>query len=153
MFHVVFYHPEIPGNTGNALRMAAGAGCGLHLIRPLGFEVDDARLRRAGVDYSDRFALHVHDDLETAWTQLDRARVIAFTASADEIYTAVDYKPGDILLFGPESVGLPPEVLDSDLVTARARLPMVPGMRSLNLANSAAVAVYEAWRQHGFPGT
>ncbi|CAM01412.1 tRNA (cytidine/uridine-2'-O-)-methyltransferase [Saccharopolyspora erythraea NRRL 2338] len=149
MFHVVFYHPEIPGNTGNAIRMAAGSGAALHLIEPLGFSVDDAKLRRAGLDYHDRAALHVHPDLDAAWTALRPDRVFAFSSSATRSYETVSYRPGDVLMFGPESVGLPPELLEADYVTP-LRIPMLPGNRSLNLANSAAIAVYEAWRQQGF---
>lgn len=150
MFHVVFYQPEIPGNTGNAIRMAAGAGCALHLVEPLGFSVDDAQLRRAGLDYHDKAALHVHESLEAAWRFLESQRVFAFTASAGMDYASVEYHPGDVLLFGIESTGLPEQVLSSDRVTERVRIPMVPGIRSMNLANSAAVAVYEAWRQQDF---
>ncbi|MEU5845454.1 tRNA (cytidine(34)-2'-O)-methyltransferase [Saccharopolyspora shandongensis] len=148
MFHVVFYQPEIPGNAGNAIRMAAGSGCALHLIEPLGFSVEDAKLRRAGLDYHDRAALHVHPDLESAWRTLNPQRVIAFTSKAEHSYETVAYRPGDVLLFGPESTGLPEDVLAD--VTLRVRIPMLPGIRSMNLANSAAVAVYEAWRQQGF---
>lgn len=150
MFHVVFYHPEIPGNTGNAVRMAAGAGCALHLVEPLGFSVDDAHLRRAGLDYHDKAALHVHPNLESVLETLAPKRVVAFTASAQRSYEAVTYQPGDVLLFGVESTGLPPSVLEDERVTDRVRIPMLPGIRSMNLANSAAVAVYEAWRQQGF---
>lgn len=153
MFHVVFYQPEIPGNTGNAIRMVAGAGCGLHLIEPLGFSVEDAKLRRAGLDYRDRAALHVHADLDAAWKHLAPERVVAFTASAERSYETLEYRPGDVLMFGPESTGLPDDVLHSPDVTTHVRIPMLPGVRSLNLANSAAVAVYEAWRQQGFATT
>lgn len=148
MFHVVFYHPEIPGNAGNAIRMAAGSGAALHLIEPLGFSVEDAKLRRAGLDYHDRAALHVHPSLEACWEVLRPERVIAFTARAEASYVDVDYRPGDVLLFGPESTGLPDDLIDA--ASLRVRIPMLPGIRSMNLANSAAVAVYEAWRQHGF---
>ncbi|WP_374727536.1 tRNA (cytidine(34)-2'-O)-methyltransferase [Haloactinomyces albus] len=150
MFHVVFHHPEIPGNAGNAIRMVAGAGCALHLIEPLGFSVDDAQLRRAGLDYHDKAVLHVHTDLEAAWQHLRPQRVIAFTASAQRSYETIDYRPGDVLLFGRESTGLPEEVLHSERITDRVRIPMIPGIRSMNLANSAAVAVYEAWRRQDF---
>lgn len=152
VFQIVFYHPEIPGNTGNAIRMAAGSGCGLHLIEPLGFSVDDAKLRRAGLDYRDRAALYVHPDLESAWEYLAPQRVIAFTSYAERSYDTISYRPGDVLLFGPESVGLPREVLRSERVDIQTRIPLLPGVRSLNLANSAAIAVYEAWRQQGFSG-
>lgn len=150
MFDIVFYHPEIPGNTGNAIRMAAGSGCALHLIEPLGFSVDDAKLRRAGLDYHDLMALHVHPDLESAWEALQPRRVIAFTKSASRSYETISYQPGDVLMFGPESVGLPLDVLRSKRIDVHARIPLIPGVRSLNLANSAAIAVYEAWRQQGF---
>ncbi len=154
VFHVVFYHPEIPGNTGNAIRMAAGAGCALHLVEPLGFSVDDAHLRRAGLDYHDKAVLHVHEDLESAWRQIEPTRIVAFTTAAETSYESLTYRPGDVLMFGPESVGLPPEALASGRVPSdrfvRTRIPMIPGIRSMNLANSAAVAVYEAWRQQGF---
>lgn len=150
MFDVVFYHPEIPGNTGNAVRMAAGSGCALHLVRPLGFTVDDARMRRAGMDYRDRAALHVHDDWEALLRHLEPERIFAFSTAADTSFEQVSYRPGDVLLFGTESVGLPAELLASERITERVRIPMLPGIRSMNLANSAAVAVYEAWRQQGF---
>lgn len=150
MFQIVFYEPEIPGNTGNAIRMVAGAGATLHLVEPIGFAVDDARLRRAGLDYHDKAALHVHPNLEATWKYLSPRRVIAFTTQAALSYHEITYQPGDVLLFGRESTGLPQAVLDTAPVTQHARIPMLPGIRSLNLANSAAVAVYEAWRQHEF---
>ncbi|MFR9731830.1 tRNA (cytidine(34)-2'-O)-methyltransferase [Saccharopolyspora sp. MS10] len=150
MFDVVFYHPEIPGNTGNAIRMAAGSGCALHLVRPLGFDVSDARLRRAGLDYRDRAVLRVHDDWDALLAELDPPRVHAFTTSATTSLEQVRYRPGDVLLFGPESVGLPADVLASERITDQVRIPMLPGIRSMNLANSAAVAVYEAWRQQDY---
>jgi len=148
VFHVVFYHPEIPGNTGNAARMAAGSGCSLHLIEPLGFDLDDAKLRRAGLDYHDKAALHVHPDLDSCWKALQPERIIAFSTQSEQSYETVRYRPGDVLLFGPESTGLPRDVLAT--ATVQVRIPMLPGIRSMNLANSAAVAVYEAWRQQGF---
>ncbi|WP_433869380.1 tRNA (cytidine(34)-2'-O)-methyltransferase [Saccharopolyspora sp. CA-218241] len=148
MFHVVFYRPEIPGNTGNAIRMAAGSGCALHLVEPLGFSVEDAKLRRAGLDYHDLAALHVHPDVESAWRAIRPERTFAFTARAERSYEAVRYRAGDVLLFGPESVGLPEELIEA--ATEPVRIPMRTGIRSMNLANSAAVAVYEAWRQIGF---
>lgn len=150
MFQVVFYQPEIPGNTGNAIRMVAGAGCTLHLVEPLGFSVEDARLRRAGLDYHEFASLRVHADLDTAWRELAGRRVFSFTRSAERGYSQVSYQPGDVLFFGPESTGLPAEVLDSERAGTRVRIPMLPGIRSMNLANSAAVAVYEAWRQQDF---
>ncbi|MFC7343782.1 tRNA (cytidine(34)-2'-O)-methyltransferase [Saccharopolyspora griseoalba] len=148
MFHVVFFRPEIPGNAGNAIRMAAGSGAALHLIEPLGFSVEDSKLRRAGLDYHDRAALHVHPDLPSAWEAIGPERIIAFTANTERSFADVEYRPGDVLLFGPESVGLPEDVLAE--AQLHVRIPMLPGIRSMNLANSAAVAVYEAWRQQGY---
>lgn len=152
MFDIVFYRPEIPPNTGNAMRLAAVTGCRLHLIEPLGFEMDDARLRRAGMDYRDKASVEVHADLDGWREALRPERVFAFTVDADRLYTDVVYRPGDSLLFGPESVGLPDHVQGLEWVTERLRLPMLPGVRSLNLSNTAAVVVYEAWRQLDFAG-
>jgi tRNA (cytidine/uridine-2'-O-)-methyltransferase len=153
VFDLVFYRPEIPPNTGNAMRLAAVTGCRLHLIEPLGFEMDDARLRRAGMDYRDKATVTVHADLDRWRETLRPERVFAFTVDADRIHTDVAYRPGDCLLFGPESVGLPDEVQRLEWLTDRLRIPMLPGVRSLNLSNSAAVVVYEAWRQNGFSGS
>jgi len=152
MIDIVFYQPEIPPNTGNAMRLAAVTGCRLHLIEPLGYSLDDAKLRRAGMDYRDRATYVVHPDLKACVSALGPRRVFAFTVDAETIYTEVEYRPDDVLLFGPESVGLPDEVQRDPWVTARVRIPMVPSVRSLNLSNAAAVAVYEAWRQNGFEG-
>lgn len=150
MFSIVFYQPEIPPNTGNAMRLAAVTGCHLHLVEPLGFEMDDARLRRAGMDYRDMATVRVHQDLE-AWRSSERPlRVFAFAVDADVRYTDVRYEAGDSLLFGPESVGLPSHIQSKGWITERVRIPMVPHVRSINLSNSAAIAVYEAWRQLGF---
>jgi tRNA (cytidine/uridine-2'-O-)-methyltransferase len=151
-FRILFHSPEIPGNTGNAIRLAAITGAELHLVEPVGFDFSDAKLRRAGLDYHDLAVLTVHPDLEAAWAALLPARVFAFTSAGDTLYTDVSYGPGDVLLFGRESTGLADEVLADPHVTARVRLPMQPARRSLNLANSASIAVYEAWRQHGFAG-
>lgn len=152
MFRIVFYHPEIPGNTGNAIRLAANTGCELHLVEPLGFSLDDKHLRRAGLDYHDLAMLRVHPDLPAAWRVLEPRHVYAFTTKAARRHTDIAYAEGDVLLFGPESVGLPDEVLADELITARVRLPMLPTSRSLNLTNTASIAVYEAWRQHDFEG-
>ena len=149
---ILFCSPRIPNNTGATMRLAAVTGAELHLARPLGFDMDDAKLRRAGVDYRDQAVTVVHDCLEDAYAALLPARVFAFTAHADTLHTEVAYQPGDVLLFGPEPTGLDPDVLADPRVTARVRIPMLPGMRSLNLANAAAIAVYEAWRQLGHPG-
>lgn len=152
MFDIVFYKPEIPPNTGNAMRLAAVTGCRLHLIEPLGFDMEDAKLRRAGMDYRDKASVAVHADLDAWKAETAPSRVFAFTVDAEALYTDVHYREGDALLFGPESAGLPGYVQDIVWITKRLRLPMVEGLRSINLSNSAAVVVYEAWRQLGFSG-
>lgn len=149
---ILFHTPRIPNNTGATMRLAAVTGAELHLAGPLGFDMDDAKLRRAGVDYRDLAVTQVHDDLERAYAALLPARVFAFTARAATPHTAVAYAPGDVLLFGPEPSGLDPAVLADPRVTAAVQIPMLPDRRSLNLASAAAIAVYEAWRQLGFPG-
>lgn len=153
MLHIVFYRPEIPPNTGNAMRLAAVTGTSLHLIEPLGFDMEDAKLRRAGMDYRDRATVTIHPDL-ASWRAATRPdRVFALTVDGETPYTELDYREGDAFLFGPESVGLPSEVTRLPWMDARLRLPMVPGVRSINLSNAAAVVVYEAWRQLGFRGS
>ncbi|GAA2071205.1 tRNA (cytidine(34)-2'-O)-methyltransferase [Aeromicrobium halocynthiae] len=152
MFRMLFHEPRIPGNTGNTIRLAAATGAELHLVEPLGFDLSDAKLKRAGLDYHDLATVTVHPDLETALAAMDGARVFAFTVQATRTYTDVAYEPGDVLMFGAEPTGLPEAVQQHPRVTDRLRLPMLAGRRSMNLANCAAVAVYEAWRQHGFPG-
>ena len=154
MFHVMFLEPRIPPNTGNAIRLVANTGATLHLVEPLGFDLSEPKLRRAGLDYHDLASVEVHPDLETALAAeaLVSGRVFAFTARATRWYTDVAYEPGDVLLFGPEPTGLDEAVLDHPRVTDRLRIPMLEGRRSLNLANSAAVVMYEAWRQQGFDG-
>lgn len=153
MFDLVFYAPCIPTNTGNAIRLAAVTGVRLHLVEPLGFELTDTKLRRSGLDYHDLADLQVHPDLEAAFAALaPTARVFAFTTHAAASYADVSYQADDALLFGPEPDGLPGAVKAHPRVTAQVRIPMLPARRSLNLANSAAIAVYEAWRQHGFAG-
>ena len=153
MFNLVFYSPEIPPNTGNAMRLCAVTGCRLHLIEPLGFDLDDSKLRRAGMDYRDKATFEVHPNLE-AWRAAEKpGRVFAFTVDGEGVYTETAYQPGDVFLFGPESVGLPDSVQSLPWVDARLRLPMVPDVRSINLSNSAAIVVYEAWRQNGFDGS
>jgi tRNA (cytidine/uridine-2'-O-)-methyltransferase len=152
MFEVVFFAPEIPPNTGNAMRLAAVTGCHLHLVEPLGFDMDDAKLRRAGMDYRDKASVSVHADLG-GWRSAARPkRVFAFTVDGELLYSEESYRAGDSLLFGPESSGLPEDVTREPWVTRRLRLPMIPGVRSINLSNSAAIVVYEAWRQLGFVG-
>ena len=150
MVRVVLHEPKIPGNTGNAIRLSAVTGCELHLVEPLGFGFEDAQLRRAGLDYHDLASVTVHPDLDSCWAALRPDRVWAFSARATRPYTDVAYGPDDVLLFGTEPTGLPPEVLGSDVVTDALQVPMLAGRRSLNLSNVAAIAVYEAWRQQGF---
>jgi tRNA (cytidine/uridine-2'-O-)-methyltransferase len=152
VFRILFHSPEIPGNTGNAIRLAAITGAELHLVEPLGFDFSDAKLRRAGLDYHDLAVVTVHPDLEAAWKALQPERVFAFTSDGEKSYADIAYLPGDVLLFGQESVGLPEQVKNDPHVTARVRLPMLPSLRSLNLANAASIVVYEAWRQQGFAG-
>ena len=152
MFRILFHTPEIPGNTGNAIRLAAITGAELHLVEPLGFDFSDAKLRRAGLDYHDLAVVTVHKSIEAAWEALQPERVYAFTSDGETSYTDISYLPGDVLLFGPESVGLPEDIKHDPHVTSRVRLPMLPSLRSLNLANAASIAVFEAWRQNGFAG-
>lgn len=150
--HILYFEPRIPGNTGSAIRLAAVTGARLHLVEPLGFDLSEAKLRRAGLDYHDLAVMDVHPSLEAALGALPGARVFAFTTRATTSYTEVEYAHGDVLLFGPEPTGLPDEVVAHPRVTDRLKLPMLPGRRSLNLTNAASIAVYEAWRQAGFPG-
>ncbi|MBF6465070.1 tRNA (cytidine(34)-2'-O)-methyltransferase [Nocardia beijingensis] len=152
MFHLMFHEPRIPPNTGNAIRLVAGTGCHLHLIEPLGFDLSEPKLRRAGLDYHDLASVTVHATLAAAWETLRPERVFAFTTQATTRFTDVAYRENDVLLFGTEPTGLPAEVLADPHVTDRLRIPMLPGRRSMNLSNAAAVTVYEAWRQLGFPG-
>ena len=149
--HVVLHRPEIPPNTGNVIRLCANTGAALHLVRPLGFELEDARLRRAGLDYHEFAAVRVHDSLEAFVDAVCPARLFAFSVRGTTRYDRVEYRPGDALLFGSETTGLPDAVLGSVPEARRLRLPMRPGVRSINLSNTVAVAVYEAWRQLGFP--
>ncbi|MBV2133422.1 tRNA (uridine(34)/cytosine(34)/5-carboxymethylaminomethyluridine(34)-2'-O)-methyltransferase TrmL [Pseudomonas sp. MAP12] len=150
MFHVVLFQPEIPPNTGNIIRLCANTGCQLHLIEPLGFELDDKRLRRAGLDYHEYATVHRHKNLDACLKKIGSARIMAFTTKANKSYVETKYQKGDVFIFGPESRGLPPEILDRLPAENLLRLPMRPGCRSLNLSNTVAVAVYEAWRQLDF---
>ncbi|PQE00396.1 putative tRNA (cytidine(34)-2'-O)-methyltransferase [Mycolicibacterium parafortuitum] len=152
MFRVLFYSPRIAPNTGNAIRMVAGSGCELHLVEPLGFDLSEPKLRRAGLDYHDLASVTVHPDLDAAWSAVMPARVFAFTAHARTSFAEIAYQPGDVLMFGPEPTGLDQDTLADPHITGQVRIPMLAGRRSLNLSNAAAVAVYEAWRQHGFAG-
>ena len=153
MFRLMFFEPRIPQNTGNAIRLVAGTGCELHLVGPLGFDMSEPKLKRAGLDYHDLASVTVHQDLPSAWSALAPERVFALTAHATRSYADVAYQPGDVLLFGPEPTGLPDDVLNDPHVTDQLRIPMIPGRRSLNLANAAAVTMYEAWRQHDYQGS
>lgn len=152
MFRVLFYSPRIAPNTGNAIRMVAGTGCELHLVEPLGFDLSEPKLRRAGLDYHDLASVTVHTDLAAAWDALAPERVFAFTAHANARFDTVDYEPGDVVMFGPEPTGLDAATLADPHITAQLRIPMLAGRRSLNLSNAAAIVVYEMWRQHGFSG-
>jgi len=148
----MFLSPRIAPNTGNAIRMVAATGCELHLVEPLGFDLSEPKLRRAGLDYHDLASVTVHPSLEAAWAAVSGARVIAFTAHAERSFADVEYRPGDVLLFGPEPTGLDDATLADPHITEQVRIPMLAGRRSLNLSNAAAVAAYEAWRQNGFSG-
>lgn len=155
MFDVILYQPEIPPNTGNVIRLCANTGARLHLIRPLGFTLEDAQLRRAGLDYHEYATLRVHDDLDAALAAIAGTngappRLFALSTRNATRYDAIAYAPGDAFLFGPETRGLPDAVLDAIPDGQRLRLPMRPGNRSLNLSNAVAVTVFEAWRQQDF---
>lgn len=152
MFRLLFHSPRIAPNTGNAIRMVAATGVELHLVEPLGFDLSEPRLRRAGLDYHDLASVTVHRDLAAAWRALHPERVFAFTAHAESSFAEIEYRAGDVLMFGPEPTGLDADTLADPHITAQVRIPMLAGRRSLNLSNAAAVAVYEAWRQHGFTG-
>lgn len=153
MLHVVLHQPEIPPNTGNVIRLCANTGAALHLIRPLGFELDDARLRRAGLDYHEYTRLQLHDDYAAFLSAVAPARVYALSTRGTTSPYAVEFERGDAVLFGSETRGLPQELLDTLPLQHCLRLPMRPGNRSLNLSNAVAVVAYEAWRQFGFEGS
>jgi tRNA (cytidine/uridine-2'-O-)-methyltransferase len=148
----VLYQPEIPPNTGNVIRLCANTGARLHLVKPLGFALDDKHMRRAGLDYHEYASVAVHENWPACLAALAGRRFFAFSTKARTRYDSVRYAAGDVLLFGPETRGLPPEILAEIPAERRLRLPMRPGNRSLNLSNSVAVAVFEAWRQNGFAG-
>ena len=153
MLHIVLYQPEIPPNTGNVIRLCANTGARLHLIRPLGFALEDRQLRRAGLDYHEWVDVQTYDSLEEFSLRTKPARIVAFSTRGRRLYTDFEYGEGDALLFGPETRGLPQAVLDALPPEHCLSLPMRPGNRSLNLSNSVAVAAYEAWRQAGFAGS
>lgn len=152
MFDLVLYQPEIPPNTGNIIRLCANAGTRLHLIEPLGFTLEDRRLRRAGLDYHEMANLSVHRDLDACLAGLAGRRLFALSTRGRTPYATVAYAPGDVFLLGSETAGLPGAILETVAPAQRLRIPMRPGNRSLNLSNAAALVVYEAWRQQGFPG-
>lgn len=153
MFDVILYQPEIPPNTGNVIRLCANTGARLHLVAPLGFSLDDKQLRRAGLDYHEYATLQVHDSLDAALTAIAPQRLFALSTRGTTRYDTPAYAAGDAFLFGPETRGLPADVLASIPAAQRLRLPMRPDNRSLNLSNAVAVVVFEAWRQHGFAGS
>ena len=152
MLNIVLHRPEIPPNTGNVIRLCANTGAHLHLIGPLGFELDDARLKRAGLDYHEYARLTVHADLGAFAAAMNPARILVVSTRGSTRYDAVRYGADDAVVFGSETSGLPQELIESVPVEQRIRLPMRPNNRSLNLSNAVAVVAYEAWRQSGFEG-
>jgi len=152
MFEIVLVEPEIPPNTGNVIRLTANTGCRLHLVQPLGFDLSDKQLRRAGLDYHEYAELVVHADWPALLRALAGRRRFAFSTKASRPYAEIAFQPGDVFVFGPETRGLSAELLADFAADARLRLPMLPGQRSLNLSNAVAVTVFEAWRQQGYAG-
>jgi tRNA (cytidine/uridine-2'-O-)-methyltransferase len=152
MFDVILYQPEIPPNTGNIIRLCANTGVRLHLVKPLGFELEDRQLRRAGLDYHEFAAVKVYDSWQTCSHHFSGRRIFAVSTKGSQRYDANQYEPNDVFLFGPETRGLPVEILNSFPEARRIRLPMLPDSRSLNLSNAVAVVVYEAWKQGRFQG-
>ena len=150
MFHVILHQPEIPPNTGNVIRLCANSGCTLHLIEPLGFDLDSASVRRAGLDYAELALLRRYRSIEDCLQQLSGARLFAVETGAGRHYAQLQYHPGDTFLFGAETRGLPPELLQMQPPERHICIPMRRGNRSLNLGNAVAVVIYEAWRQNGF---
>ena len=154
VFHVVMVEPEIPPNTGNVIRLCANTGAQLHLIEPLGFPLEDARMRRAGLDYHEYAEMKVHPNWQAFLdsTTVDPTRIFAFTTHGSSIFSSIQFQAGDVFVFGSETRGLDPALRNSFPATQRIRLPMRPDNRSLNLSNAVAVVVFEAWRQHNFEG-
>ncbi len=152
MFSLILYQPEIPPNTGNIIRLCANTGTKLHLIRPLGFELDEPRLKRAGLDYREFADVEVHERLDVCVTKISPRKLYALSTRGVTNYSAPEYSAGDAFLFGPETRGLPTDVLESLPAEQRLRIPMQQDIRSLNLSNAAAIVVYEAWRQQAFVG-
>jgi tRNA (cytidine/uridine-2'-O-)-methyltransferase len=152
MFNIALYQPEIPPNTGNIIRLCANTGCQLHLIHPLGFELDDKKLRRAGLDYQEFAHIHNYPDYDFFLAAVKPARIFACSTKGSRRHSDVAFQPGDVFVFGPETRGLPASVLDRLPPDHILRLPMLAESRSMNLSNAASVMVYEAWRQQGFAG-
>ena len=152
MFNIVLYEPEIPPNTGNIIRLCANTGCQLHLVEPLGFEMDDKRMRRAGLDYAEWATITRHSNWQSCLDSLANSRLFALSTRGSMAHSKVTYEPGDSIVFGPETRGLPQTLLDNLAPGHCLRIPMLDSSRSLNLSNSVAVVVYEAWRQQGFLG-
>jgi len=152
MFHLALFEPEIPPNTGNIIRLCANVGCALHLIHPLGFLLDDRRLRRAGLDYHEWASVQEYASWEQFRCRHAARRIFACSTRGKRVYSEIEFREEDLLLFGPETRGLPPEILSQIPLDRCLRIPMRPGNRSLNLANAAALILYEAWRQHGYAG-
>ena len=152
MFDIVLYQPEIPPNTGNIIRLCANTGFRLHLIKPLGFELDDQRLKRAGLDYHEYANLQIHESYEDFLDTVKPARIHALSTKGSQNYSEHNFQENDVLVFGPETRGLPKDILESLPSEQVLRLPMLEGSRSLNLSNTVAVVAYEAWRQCGFKG-
>lgn len=152
MFNVVLVHPEIPPNTGNVIRLCANSGCTLHLVRPLGFPIDHAKMRRAGLDYREFATMHVHDSWEDIVAAGRPERRFALSTQGRRAPSDCRFEPGDWLVFGSETAGLPPAIQATFPPERVLRLPMRPGNRSINLSNAVAITVYEAWRQNGFAG-
>ena len=153
MLHIVLFEPEIPPNTGNIIRLCANTGFQLHLIKPLGFKIDDKQLRRAGLDYHEYAAMKVYDSFEDFCKQVKTERIFMLTTKGKADYSKVSYRQGDVFVFGPETRGIPGEILESTAAEYLLRIPMKPGSRSLNLSNTAAIISYEAWRQLEFDGS
>lgn len=153
MFHVILYEPEIPANAGNIIRLCANTGASMHLVHPLGFTLDDSRLKRAGLDYHEYAAVQTHESLAACLEHVGPERVFACSTKGQRHPSAVALQPGDAFVFGPETRGLPASVLADCGEDRVLRLPMRPGSRSVNLSNAVAVVVYEAWRQNGFAGS
>ena len=150
MIHIALFEPEIPPNTGNIMRLCVNSGAQLHLIKPLGFELDDKQLKRAGLDYREYANVSTYDSLDELIVKLEPSRILAITTKGPTTYTDIHFEEDDLILFGPETRGLPAEILDQVPGEFKLRIPMLKESRSLNLSNAVAVVIYEAWRQSGF---